>query len=131
MTSSRSNQLKVSVEYALCSGSLLTSLPAARVYYLRNVLHDWSDDKCQLILSQLASAMTPGYSKILLNEHVLPDQGCGIVAAQIDISMMAELAATERSEGQWHEVAESAGLKIENMWTVVPNEESIIELGLK
>ena len=101
------------------------------MYHLRNVLHDWSDDKCHLILSHLASAMMPGYSKILLNEHVLPDQGCDIIAAQIDISMMAELAATERSEGQWHELVESAGLKIENMWTFSPNTERIIELGLK
>ncbi len=106
-------------------------LPGARAYYLRNVLHDWPDDKCQLILSQLASAMTPGYSKIILNELVLPDQRCGIIAAQVDITMMACLAATERSERQWHEVADSAGLKIEKIWTDVPEAESIIELTLK
>ena len=75
--------------------------------------------------------MTPGYSKIILNELVLPDQGCGIVAAQLDISMMALLAATERSERQWRNVVGSAGLKIENIWTGVPESESIIELGLK
>ena len=75
--------------------------------------------------------MTPGYSKIIINELVLPDQGCSLIAAQLDISMMAELAATERSEGQWHEVVGSAGLKIENIWTGVPESESIIELGLK
>ena len=107
------------------------SLLAARVYFLQHVLHDWPDHKCQLILSQLASAMIPGYSKILINEHVLPDQGCDIVSAQVDISMMAVLAATERSAAQWHNLVESAGLKIENMWTVIPNSESIIELGLK
>lgn len=106
-------------------------IKGARVYYLRNVLHDWSDDKCQLILSQLASAMTPGYSKIILNELVLPDQGCSLVAAQLDISMMAELAATERSESHWHTLVGSAGLKIERIWTEVPESESIIELGLK
>ena len=75
--------------------------------------------------------MTPGYSKILLNELVLPDQGCGIIAAQVDITMMSCLAATERSERQWHQVVGSAGLKIEKIWTDVPESESIIELGLK
>ena len=102
----------------------------ARAYYLSNVLHDWPDDKCQLILSNLASAMTPGYSKILLNELVLPDQGCSLVAAQIDINMMANLAATERSEWQWRDLVDSVGLKIEKIWTDVPEAGSIIELNL-
>lgn len=75
--------------------------------------------------------MTPGYSKIILNELVLPDRGCGMVAAQVDITMMACLAATERSERQWRQVVGSAGLKIEKIWTDVPEAESIIELGLK
>lgn len=106
-------------------------IKGARAYYLRNVLHDWPDNHCQLILSQLASAMTPGYSKILLNELVLPNQKCSLIAAQVDITMMACLAATERSERQWHEVVGSAGLKIQKIWTDVPEAESIIELTLK
>lgn len=110
---------------------VLICWPGARAYYLRNVLHDWPDDKCQLILSQLRSAMTPGYSKIILNELVLPDRKCGIIPAQIDINMMACLAATERSERQWHEMVDAVGLKIEKIWTHVPEAESIIELTLK
>ena len=74
--------------------------------------------------------MTPGYSKILLNELVLPDTGCGIIAAQVDITMMACCAAEERSERQWHHLVNSAGLKIEKIWTDVPEAESIIELAL-
>ena len=54
-----------------------------------------------------------------------------MVAAQVDITMMACLAATERSERQWRQVVGSAGLKIEKIWTDVPEAESIIELGLK
>lgn len=75
--------------------------------------------------------MTPGYSKIILNELVLPDLKCGIIPAQVDITMMACLAATERSERQWHEVVGWAGLKIEKIWTDVPESESILELILK
>lgn len=111
--------------------SVLNRCPGVRAYYLRNVLHDWPDDKCRLILSHLASAMTPGYSKIILNELVLPDKNCGLIPAQLDIAMMAELAAAERTERQWREVVDSAGLKIEKIWTDVPEAESIIELCLK
>lgn len=75
--------------------------------------------------------MTPFYFKIILNELVLPDHDCGIVAAQVDLAMMTCVAAAERSERHWHEVVDSAGLKIEKIWTEVPEEESIIEFILK
>ena len=74
--------------------------------------------------------MTPGYSKILLNELVIPDLGCGIIAAQVDITMMVCAASEERSESQWRELLGAAGLKIEKIWTDVPEAESIIEVVL-
>ena len=74
--------------------------------------------------------MTPSYSKILLNELVIPDIGCGIIAAQVDITMMACVASEERSERQWQDLLGSVGLKIEKIWTDVPEAESIIELVL-
>lgn len=75
--------------------------------------------------------MTPGYSKIILNELVLPDTGCGIIAAQVDMIMMACCASEERSERQWRQLVDPVGLKIEQIWTDVPEAESIIELALK
>ena len=72
--------------------------------------------------------MKPGYSKIILNELVLPDKGMSLTAAQLDITMMAVLAATERTERQWRELIDSVGLRIEKIWTKVEEEESIIEL---
>lgn len=110
---------------------MLTCWLGARAYYLRNVLHDWPDHHCLVILSQIASAMRPGYSKIILNELVPTDQRCGIIAAQVDLTMMAVVAATERSERQWRMLVDSAGLKIDKIWTDVPEAESIIELTLK
>ena len=72
--------------------------------------------------------MKPGYSKIILNELVLPDKGMSLTAAQLDITMMAALAATERTERQWRELIDPVGLRIEKIWTKVVEEESIIEL---
>ena len=53
--------------------------------------------------------MTPEYPKIILNELDLPDQGYGIIAAQVQMTMIACLAAAERLEKQWHQVVGSAG----------------------
>lgn len=35
---------------------------------------------------------------------------------QLDIAMMAGLAAMERSEREWHELLEEAGLVIRGVW---------------
>lgn len=42
----------------------------ARAYFLRMVLHDWSDDDCRRILGHLKDAMEPGYSRILICDCV-------------------------------------------------------------
>lgn len=74
--------------------------------------------------------MTPGYSKLLLNEFVIPDQGADIVGAQVDFTMMC-LGSEERSEGQWRQMLEEAGLMIVKVWTGSQEAESIIEAELK
>ncbi|KAL8650284.1 MAG: hypothetical protein Q9210_003917 [Variospora velana] len=103
----------------------------ARAYYLRNILHDWPLTQCVSILKNVAAAMTPGYSKVLLNELVIPDQGADIVGLQIDFTMLSALGAEERSEGQWGDMLDQAGLKITKIWTRAQEAESIIEAELK
>ena len=76
------------------------------------VMHDWPDDKCREILRQIIPAMRPGYSKILLNEIVLPDQKCPADFAAADINMMSVLSGLERNRSHWIELVESVGLEV-------------------
>ena len=41
--------------------------------------------------------MTPGYSKLILNESIMPDMDCPAFIAAADINMMFILAGTKRS----------------------------------
>ncbi|KAL8922585.1 MAG: hypothetical protein Q9208_005089 [Pyrenodesmia sp. 3 TL-2023] len=107
------------------------TVKGARTYYLRNILHDWPLAQSISILKNVAAAMTPGYSKLLLNELVIPDKGADIVGAQIDFTMMCALGSEERSEGQWRQMLDEAGLKIVKVWTKAQEAESIIEVDLK
>lgn len=43
----------------------------SRVYYLKMVLHDWPDEHCKQILSNLRPALKQGHSRILLNEIII------------------------------------------------------------
>lgn len=75
--------------------------------------------------------MTPGYSKLLVNDVVIPDQGADIFDVQLDLTMMCALAGEERSEGQWRDMLDQVGLKVVSVWTRAQGAESIIEAELK
>ncbi|MCJ1394031.1 hypothetical protein MMC18_006909 [Xylographa bjoerkii] len=88
----------------------------ARFYYLRNILHDYPDERCLLILKQLKDAMGKE-SVILIDEMVLQDSGAHWRATQLDLTMMACLGAMERTKKQWHALLEAAGLRIVGIHT--------------
>lgn len=92
------------------------------------IFYNRPDDQCHIILNHIAVAMKPGYSKLLINDIVLPDVGATRFATQSDINMMALLAAMERSEAQWRRLLERAGLQVIKIWHGTP--ESVIEVEL-
>lgn len=69
--------------------------------------------------------MAPGYSKILINDVVLPEKGAGRFPTQSDMTMLTLLAAMERTEAHWRTLLEKAGLKDIKIWYGDP--ESVIE----
>ncbi len=103
----------------------------ARVYYFRRILHDWDDKSCRRILRNQMSAMDKQYSRLLINDLVLPDVGVTMHAAGMDVYMMALLCGMERTRSQWNELLDSVGLKVNGIWTLGEGPESIIETSLK
>ncbi|KAG8532439.1 uncharacterized protein KY384_002316 [Bacidia gigantensis] len=102
----------------------------ARAYYLHSVLHDWDDASCLKILKNLVPALKPGFSKILINEYVVPDQGAASSITSMDWLMLALGAVKERTEAQWRELLAQAGLKITRIYTYEQGTESLIEAEL-
>lgn len=83
---------------------------------MRNILHDYSDEKCRVILKNIMSAMGPD-SVILIDEMVLPATDVHWHATQSDFVMMIGLASMERTEEQWHALLRSVGLKAQKIHT--------------
>lgn len=96
------------------SASTVADSLGARFYYLRGVLHDFSDDQCQCILENLVCAMG-AQSTILIDDAVLPMQGVGWQAAQMDLLMMASHASMERTYVQWETLLAKVGLVIKKV----------------
>ncbi|KAF3024985.1 hypothetical protein E8E14_013922 [Neopestalotiopsis sp. 37M] len=102
-------------------------IKGARFYYLRQVLHDWPDENCVVILKHLMDALGPD-SQILIDEMVLPDANVPWEATTIDLTMMASLGARERTNKEWHALLDKAGLKVLRIDTYLPRrQDSIIQ----
>lgn len=102
----------------------------AKIYYLHMVLHDWPDSGCIKILKNIVPAMTKGFSKILLNEIVIPDRDANWFCTSLDVLMMLAHAAQERTEGDWRTLLGKAGLEIVKIWDCEGNPQKIIEVEL-
>lgn len=61
--------------------------------------------------------MDKGYSKLLINENVIPDEGASSQVTSLDWFMMGLAASRERTERQWGELLESVGFKITGIWS--------------
>lgn len=71
--------------------------------------------------------MKPGYSKLLVNENVIPSTGAHWQVTGLDLMIYALMGAKERSEREWHDLLEGAGLKICKIWNAANGIESLIE----
>ncbi len=94
---------------------------------MHSCLHDWPDSKAHDILMSLKPGLTKGYSKLLINDFVVPDKGAHWRSTALDMIMMACLSACERTEEKWRALLESAGFKVVKIWTYEPGTESLIE----
>ncbi|EOD49157.1 O-methyltransferase [Neofusicoccum parvum] len=90
-------------------------IKGARIYYLRRILHDWSDPTSIQILRHLAAAMDPKSSRLVIAEQILPTKGVSAESALIDMVLMT-ITGGERTEKQWDVLLKQAGLKLERVW---------------
>lgn len=116
-------------------------IAGARAYFLRNILHDWPDEKAGLILQNLKEAMgarsswqKPGTSgaksKLLLEENVMYDMATDVTSESMDFVMMGLLSGSERSEGQWRSLLGRAGFNVLKVWRGVGTARAVIEAEL-
>ena len=111
--------------------------------------HDWSDEYCIEILSNIASAMSPETSRILICDQLmistLPSPDPAIPSApsplaanygvsvryshQRDLCMMSIINGIERTPDQLKAIVEKSGLRIEKVWEC-RSQVSIVEVRL-
>lgn len=79
----------------------------------------------------IVPAMKPGYSKLFINDVVLPEKDAHWFASTIDLEIMLTMCARERTESQFIELINQVGggLRVEKIWTptTVGMLDSVIE----
>ncbi len=105
-------------------------IQGARTSFLANILHNWTNQDCLEILANTVSAMIQNYSKLLISDHIVPEQNCPLSSLGRDIGMMSLHGGSERSEKQWTALLEKAGLKVIKFWHSGKG-EGLVEAMLK
>ncbi|MCJ1432684.1 hypothetical protein MMC27_002041 [Xylographa pallens] len=118
----------------------------ADVYWLRYILHDWSDEYCIRILSAIRASMGPN-SRIIVCDQVMnttlgspelkraPEPlpaNYGYYARyshQRDLTMMAIINGIERTPDQFKSLVERAGLRLHKIWEC-RSQVSLVEILL-
>jgi hypothetical protein len=95
-------------------GDFFASVPAAEVYLLATVLHDWNDRDCLRILGNIRDAAPPT-ARVVLVEVVLPDGDEPHLGKITDLTMLTMAGGRERSRSDWATVLTAAGFTLDRV----------------
>jgi len=106
------DQAGLSDRCTVVEGSFFEPLPRqADGIILKSIIHDWNDEKSIQILQNCRDALAPG-GKILLCEFVRPGKNKPSAVNLIDLEMLVISGGQERSEQEFRELFEAAGLQM-------------------
>ena len=81
-------------------------------YIMKNIIHDWDDDRARLILTNIRDAMGDIRGKVILLESVIAPGNEPHLTKFVDIEMLALPGGRERTEEEFRALLESAGLRL-------------------
>ena len=92
-------------------GDFLKAVPPADIYLLKSVLHDWNDESCVTLLSNIRAAMNPG-ARLFIVEMAITAAATSLSAALMDMAMLAGFTGQERELPHFEKLLRSVGLKV-------------------
>ncbi|KAK8131372.1 O-methyltransferase [Apiospora sp. TS-2023a] len=112
------------------SHDFLTEQPikGARAYYLHSIIQDWDDETNIQILQSLVPTMKKGYSKILINDYVIPNEGAHWLQTSLDCELMSTLGARHRTEAEMCQMIKGAGLAVVGIFRHPLSLDCIVEV---
>jgi DNA-binding Lrp family transcriptional regulator len=96
----------------IAEGSFFDSVPGGGdAYVLKNIMHDWPDEKAVQILGNVRAA-AGSRATVLLVELVIPMHNRDFPGKWADLEMLLNLAARERTAAEYRDLLGQAGLRM-------------------
>ena len=96
----------------IADGSFFDSVPGGGdAYVLKNIIHDWPDEKALQILRNVRAAAGPR-ATVLLVEFVIPKHDRDFPGKWVDLEMMLNLGARERTAAEYRDLLSQAGFRM-------------------
>jgi hypothetical protein len=89
-------------------GDMFEQVPSAHLYIMKMILHDWNDEECVKILSNIHKSASDK-SKIFIIEHVVPDPTTPHFSKLFDIHMMCATTGRERTIEDYKSILNQSG----------------------
>ena len=97
-------------------GNFFESVPSGYdVYILKNVLHDWQDDKCLVILKNIRNVISDSGLLLIIDFNLNDENNSGRYAKLDDVKMMVALNAENRTEKQHLELLKQSGFRLKKV----------------
>jgi hypothetical protein len=98
----------LSMRFSAVAGDFFAEVPAADLYLLKTVLHDWDDDQATAILRNCRSAAPDG-GRSLVAETVIGEIGQPDFAALSDMAMLCLTGGIERDLEEFDRLFAASG----------------------
>jgi len=90
------------------AGDMFDAVPKADAYSLKMILHDWNDQECIEILSNIRKAANKP-ARVFIVEHIVPKHDVHHFSKLFDIHMMCWGTGQERTEAEYSELLRHSG----------------------
>jgi len=96
--------------FTAVGGNFFEAVPAADLYVLKYILHDWDDDSCVRILKNCRSSLLEG-GRIAVIDYLVGPVGRPGLAPLMDMNMLAMTGGRERELAEFDALFGAAGLR--------------------
>jgi hypothetical protein len=93
------------------AGDFFEEVPNADIYLLKFILHDWDDQRCVTLLTNIRRAMNPS-ARLFIVEMLIENDAATIDAAMMDLVMLFGLGGQERDLSQFEDLLAQAGMRV-------------------
>ena len=100
---------------AYVPGDMFREVPPADGYMMKRIIHDWNDEECIQILSNIHRAALQN-GRVFIMEAVVPEPGTPHFSKLFDMHMMCWGTGRERTTEEYAGLLEGAGWKYLQTW---------------